>query len=889
MHLIITIILQEDERMKKIISVIFILTIILNMAFGLSLSASAESLYIRKIVSVVYDDSGSMEGDKWANANYAMQTFCGMLNSEDQLYITYMSRSKKVKGYSPENIDLSTRGIQSSVDTIRNHTESSSTPFKAVEMAYNKLKSINDSNVNTQYWLVVITDGDFDEIQDETKQKKKDFLNEKLGKFADSKIPNGTYPQITFLGIGDVASPDKDSSKGIYTYSSAGAGGIIGAMAEMADRISGRTRLDKNDVKKTDDKTIQVSSSIPLLNIAVLVQGSKAKITDVIHNNEKNIPILRTASLSYPQRNDLVGGAYLLGNSGKVIESGTYNITFDQNVDLKDVVVLFEPALEMRMTISANGKTVSDLGELDKLSERDKISVSCKIYEMGTNKEIPHSLMPSGTKYSLSVIEDGKVTEQSKDHNMTVSDYSLKNVKTEIKAAVSIKGFNPIEHSVKFTPLKYVPQITYSISSFYENNVKSIRYDDVAGNRDFSIGFIVYADGNPITDADAVKALKPSVDVSPDGNGGTVTYSDDGRIIFTPNAASIADKENTEVSVTCKLENGVSATGKYNLVMADYLVVPVEPDEKIKKTEFYGNQVSASFYVTKDGTKLDKPSVENMYSVLLNEQHSELKTDVSVADDGTITVTPYSEENYVLTFANWWINWYRYFNLEGDDLVVTLDHKFASADAVIDVVEEDIGYQILNVYLPLLIELAALAVLITWIILVITKPRYLKSAVLYVGDIKYNKESCTHVVRNFSAVRLDKFNKVKKGNGRLKFKRTADVVSANGLKIRADHGGRVVCEMLFPWYKSKVEPYDPSFAELNTPAEISDYIVRNRKLEINEFATTETIEGDYERVLVAGNPRTARYIVVPDSGNGVSVVEGRKVIRSGKIFIYVNG
>ena len=89
MHLIMTIILQEDERMKKIISVIFILTIILNMALGLSLSASAESLYIRKIVSVVYDDSGSMEGDKWANANYAMQTFCGMLNSEDQLYITY--------------------------------------------------------------------------------------------------------------------------------------------------------------------------------------------------------------------------------------------------------------------------------------------------------------------------------------------------------------------------------------------------------------------------------------------------------------------------------------------------------------------------------------------------------------------------------------------------------------------------------------------------------------------------------------------------------------------------------------------------------------------------------------------------------------------------------
>ena len=50
----------------------------------------------RKIVSVVYDDSGSMDGDKWAYANYAMQSFCGMLNSDDQLFITYMSHSQQI-------------------------------------------------------------------------------------------------------------------------------------------------------------------------------------------------------------------------------------------------------------------------------------------------------------------------------------------------------------------------------------------------------------------------------------------------------------------------------------------------------------------------------------------------------------------------------------------------------------------------------------------------------------------------------------------------------------------------------------------------------------------------------------------------------------------------
>ena len=80
--------------MRRIVALLLVTVLFLAVFVGgISAKASAESLYIRKIVSVVYDDSGSMFGDKWAYANYAMQTFCGMLNSEDQLYITYYTGS----------------------------------------------------------------------------------------------------------------------------------------------------------------------------------------------------------------------------------------------------------------------------------------------------------------------------------------------------------------------------------------------------------------------------------------------------------------------------------------------------------------------------------------------------------------------------------------------------------------------------------------------------------------------------------------------------------------------------------------------------------------------------------------------------------------------------
>ena len=222
--------------MKRLFSIFLILAVLVAASLNLFASAiCAESLYIRKIVSVVYDDSGSMCGNKWAYANYAMQSFCGMLNSEDQLYITYMSRSQVDQNYEPEKIDLSSEGIQDSVDSIRKHKDSGSTPFEAVKKAYDKLKSIDDSNPNTQYWLVVITDGAFNETNKMSADESKYFLNEKFKDYNGQIMPNGTNPQITFLGIGNVVMPDENQNKGIFTYKAQNEDEIINAMSQMSD------------------------------------------------------------------------------------------------------------------------------------------------------------------------------------------------------------------------------------------------------------------------------------------------------------------------------------------------------------------------------------------------------------------------------------------------------------------------------------------------------------------------------------------------------------------------------------------------------------------------------------------------------------------------------
>lgn len=870
--------------MKRIVSALLIAVCLASMLLSLPFTVSAESLYIRKIVSVVYDDSGSMSGEKHSYANYAMQAFCGMLNSEDQLFITYMSHTVWTSNYTPEKMDLSASEIQDSVDSIRSHNDSGSTPYGAVEIAYNKLKSVQDSNPNTQYWLVVITDGAFNECSGMTVSKSKQFLNEEFEKYTSGVMPNGTNPQVTFMGIGGVVMPDENESKGIYTFNAKSAGDITDTMSEMADRISGRTRLAKSDITQVDSKTIQVSSSIPLLNIAVLVQESSAKITKAVYSNEVDIPISRSVSLHFPNYSDLVGGAFLLGDSQKVIGSGTYNITFDRDIELDDVVILFEPALEMRMTITVNGREIADYSELDNVSEGDEVSISCKIYEMGTDTEIDPSLMPPGTKFEITVSEDGKVTDKSTGEDMVLKDYVLKNLETELTASVTIEGFNPIEFSAKFTPQKYVPKVVYTITPSFVNNVKSVKLDDIATNQSMSVCFTVSADGVPMKDSAAVKALNPVITVSPQGNSGTVSYTDDGMIVFTPNAASMppTGAESFSVDVTCAIDDGTAVTETYTVLISDYQVIPADATQSVKKNQFFDNRVGVSFYITKDGIKLDKAAVESYVSVSLNEAHSQLKTDVTVAADGTITVIPYSEQDRALTFWKWWSNWYDYcFCLSGEDVVVTLSHPYGTANATIDVVQESLLYILLNVATPWILEALIIGFIIWWICCICFKPKFLPDAVIYTGRLEYGgaRGDRHHEVSSLSMTALKRYNKLK-----YRWKptmKTQIVYIDKDLSVSAGDGGSIICHCQV-WYKGEIAPKNRTFVEFEHPEDVKAYLTDHDSLKIKAL---RPYDANVQPVETVDDPKNEIYYVQTKQSN-ITPVDGILAIESGTIFAY---
>ena len=122
-----------------------------------------------KIINVVYDDSRSMylnNETRWCQAKYAMEVFCAMMGEEDTMNIYSMNRSEvlTVTGDDPDRVAK----VHAMTSTY------SGTPFSTVTKAGNALRNEDSSY---ERWLVVLTDGSFDNTTQSTVQSSLDGYN----------------------------------------------------------------------------------------------------------------------------------------------------------------------------------------------------------------------------------------------------------------------------------------------------------------------------------------------------------------------------------------------------------------------------------------------------------------------------------------------------------------------------------------------------------------------------------------------------------------------------------------------------------------------------------------------------------------------------------------
>ena len=192
-------------RVKKIVSILFILLlsiIVFNVSNYKSVAETNKVENKSKIVSVVFDNSGSMVGEREKFARYSLQMLIGLLDKDDVLFVTPMNK----KG-GPDNfqVDLTIDRNKAISDTLNLINGAyGGTPIGSVDKAIKKLvspgnnlpglKSLDDyvegdESENYEYWLVILTDGTFDEIKNKSDMDKapkeiSDELSERIGKYS---------------------------------------------------------------------------------------------------------------------------------------------------------------------------------------------------------------------------------------------------------------------------------------------------------------------------------------------------------------------------------------------------------------------------------------------------------------------------------------------------------------------------------------------------------------------------------------------------------------------------------------------------------------------------------------------------------------------------------
>lgn len=485
----------------------------------------------KKIVSVVYDDSGSMFAEdengigSWVYTNYAMQAYLALLHQDDDLYITYMSNP----GVSVPYTNLGSRR-QEEVNRIREHFSGGGTPFEAVQTAYQTLLNHQSNDPNEEYYLVILTDGGFgfDYNDPNYSMDYLTALDNYMSQYTTTPMNNGNLVQVIYYGIGDyVITPS--SMEGLTVFQANG-DNLDDALFEVADKTSGRYKVEDSYVKLVDNRTIEMETKIPLVTLGALVQNTNSKIIEARNADGQrlrieSVDIKAPEQEGYQTATDLRGSAYIItSDSDQPIYSGKITLKFDDKITLDNIRLMFEPAITVDLKIMRGALRVDDVNNLH---ENQVISIEPQVVQIGTGEVIDLSTLPGATDLRLSYQYEGE--EEQVFDSFDPVELKLKSQKLHIEASAYLEETFDITRFVDFTPQ---PFADYQITATKSSGIDQLSRGNIDNLNEY-IEFTITADGSELT-YDEVRDLPFAISLDGRLPHDLVLNTDNGHYYFKP-------------------------------------------------------------------------------------------------------------------------------------------------------------------------------------------------------------------------------------------------------------------------------------------------------------------------------------------------------------------
>lgn len=367
-------------KSRKMYSLIIAAIMLLSVV---CIKADAASVFKRqkKSIYLVMDDSGSMGGQPTHDANYSLQTLIAMTDKNDSVNIRFLNDNGSKIG----KIDMLSKS-NTLIEHIKNNYPAGTggTPYQPVQVAQQEIKSAASKNDETDYWLVVFTDGQFGMD-----------VNSDLRTFATQLLANGTYPNVLFLST----APNNVSGDGIPNMHSISGNSVLEVMNEAASIISSRIEVN-NPSYSHNNSNVTFNLPYPAKNIVVFTQNNKVTITG--SSAQSSLDTSENYTVSYPYKSTLTDSTvcFIVESNGSSIASGDVQLTFDKPLNTQDTTILFEPA------IGITAHFYNEDGE--EITPRDftvnsKIKVKYNLCDSETNQDLPDSIFNGNVTYSSTI------------------------------------------------------------------------------------------------------------------------------------------------------------------------------------------------------------------------------------------------------------------------------------------------------------------------------------------------------------------------------------------------------------------------------------------------------------------------------------------------------
>lgn len=390
-----------------------------------------------KMINVVYDDSGSMVRSggnyitRWSHAKYAMEVFCAMMGDNDVMNIFPMSKEGglglTVYGNDPNRV----AAVHDMNGNYRN------TPFTTVKSA---AKNLMNADASYEKWLVIITDGAFDDGATPAATVQK-ALNDY----------NASGIKTVYLAIGDNASiMQSNVANGAYAEKASDGADVLKKVTSIANQIFSHLVLSNKYINTSGTQT-SLKLDIPTNQIIVFAQGDNVSVGDLSLNGQKisatsieNVKCSDVIPSNYPQavKDTSLKGVVVTFEAGdKPFESGDFSITVS---NANTVEYYYSPGVVVNCELLYNGNTVQ---ANDKLYAGD-YQVEMNFINPLNNKEIQSDLL-SSAKFTL--------TATNNDQVQTISDtkgtVTLSEGDVTISAVAELPGHVYLRSTKNYTVL----------------------------------------------------------------------------------------------------------------------------------------------------------------------------------------------------------------------------------------------------------------------------------------------------------------------------------------------------------------------------------------------------------------------------------------------------